>query len=164
MSSDVSLKPFLVITLSLVLLFGAAGTLALFLSRPSHGPIANDVEAERAPASLSMTTQPVRASVRSAPTMAQLDLSCLKNSKESLVTLSKQVRLNGEDCENGTVKKDYAIKNETNGYSATVFSSKGRNFTTDYIELEPGENKIAFKLTSKDGEQKDYRVSIVRVR
>lgn len=84
-----------------------------------------------------------------------------------------QVRLSGELCgTNHTAKSgkkasakspkreiaSTEIRNEANGFSATVFYPKTNTFTTDYMTLSPGTNRIRILHTLKQGgkEEREY--------
>jgi hypothetical protein len=78
----------------------------------------------------------------------EFDLLCpKKGAKEEPVTETlnstvAQVRLTGSSCMKDREIASTEIKNEANGFSATVFATGPHSFTTDYISLVKGENKI----------------------
>lgn len=78
-----------------------------------------------------------------------------------------QVRLTGESCLpqakqlRKPASRQFAssdIRNEANGFSATVFYPREARFTTDYITLSHGENRISIRHIFSDGarEERDY--------
>jgi hypothetical protein len=81
-----------------------------------------------------------------------------------------QVRLSGSVC--GKVSKksplreiaSSEISNAANGFSATVFYPNAKSFTTDYMTLVPGENRIRILHVFKQGgkETRDYIIERAR--
>lgn len=75
-----------------------------------------------------------------------------------------QVRLIGSLCgptSRKAVKREIAsteIRNEANGFSATVFPAGKNKFTTDYMSLAPGSNRIRILHVFKQGgkEERDF--------
>ena len=53
-----------------------------------------------------------------------------------------QIRFTGTACMKKSELTSTEIVNESNGFSATVFSLSKNSFTTDYISLAPGSNVI----------------------
>lgn len=93
----------------------------------------------------------------------ELNLPC--DGKTALDSNVAQVRLTGAPCENP--KEEFAsssIKNEANGFSATVFHPTVRTFTTDYISLSPGLNAIKIQHVFKKGRKEDRTYVIERAR
>lgn len=93
----------------------------------------------------------------------ELTLPC--DGKTALDSNVAQVRLTGAPCENP--KAEFAsssIKNEANGFSATVFHPTARTFTTDYISLSPGLNAIKIQHVFKQGRKEDRTYVIERSR
>lgn len=76
------------------------------------------------------------------PCQGQIDIS----------SAVKQVRLKGKLC--GAAKtaiKKSEVYNPTNGYTGMVFQLAQAAFTTDYVALARGENKVQIIITLEDG-------------
>jgi hypothetical protein len=70
-------------------------------------------------------------------------LPCLNDgSTFHLSSPSRRLRLAGKVCAKNAEVTESLIVNKTNGFVATVFSLPNREFTTDLIDLNPGENHI----------------------
>lgn len=74
----------------------------------------------------------------------------------------QQVRLTGSPCQPGQTLESTEIRNDTNGFSATVFPTGPRTFTTDYITLSPGPNKIRILHVFAKGAREEREWTIVR--
>lgn len=95
----------------------------------------------------------------------------IKSVSESL----QVVRIKFTDCHQFSKKAPlYAVKNLTNGYDGQVFKSqesksKGRmpasmtsQISTDYIQLESGENIIELQISLNDGQKINKKITINR--
>ncbi len=74
-----------------------------------------------------------------------------------------QIRLSGTPC--GDAKAVFVsseIVNEANGFSATVFHPTDNSFTTDYISLSPGSNKIRIMHQFAKGVREEHEYLIER--
>ena len=83
---------------------------------------------------------------------AVLDMDC--TAKSFHVISAQQVRLRGSLCQKTTkdAKVIFSkITNSTNGANATIFFTEGVKFTTDYIQLDKGVNKIALEYRLNNG-------------
>lgn len=73
----------------------------------------------------------------------------------------EQLRIKGDSCftENSQFKKS-SIQNAANGFVATVFFPSQKSFTTDYISLANGINRIVIKHQFSNGkfEEREYIV------
>ncbi len=86
-----------------------------------------------------------------------LKVDCVQD-RQTIITDSPRLRLYAANCgelkDVETLKSQ--IKNETNGFVATLFHPKDQLFTTDFINLNEGENKIVIHL--QDGKESIERV------
>ena len=58
---------------------------------------------------------------------------------------------------------DYKIENVTSHYTATVFSDHASGkFSTDFIPLEPGENKVIMEFKYRNGKVFPVELTIIR--
>lgn len=78
-------------------------------------------------------------------------IDCQKENRVQLPKDVKQIRLQGSVCKKNDEIASSEIRNESNGFSATVFGTDSRSFTTDYISLKKGENKIRILHYLKSG-------------
>lgn len=69
-----------------------------------------------------------------------IKIPCDTNSKFS--AQSHHVRLESDFCEKNF--ESLKIKNSTTGTQSVFFKRSPASFTTEYIQLEPGENEISF--------------------
>jgi hypothetical protein len=107
----------------------------------------------------------------------EFSVSCdAKEAVAKIVSASSQVvRIKFTDCHHFSKKAPlYAIKNLTNGYDGQVFKSqetksKGRmpasassQLSTDYIQLQSGENIIELQISLNDGQKINKKITINR--
>ncbi|MEK7356841.1 MAG: hypothetical protein AAB250_10350 [Bdellovibrionota bacterium] len=149
-----------VVTMGAVVLFTLAqppSPLQTKLRRPSS--IAT--ESSRRPAAAA----PVFSSSEAVegPQAAEMTLPC--EGKSDLAKAVTQVRLSGASCLAANAKRDIVsveLLNDANGFSATVFYPTPRTFTTDYVALNDGENKIKILITYANGEREERAVVVAR--
>ena len=55
------------------------------------------------------------------------------------------------------------LVNKTNGYIAQVFRLNHDEFTSDFIQLEKGQNNLEFKFSLNDGQKKTQILKIDRI-
>ena len=70
-----------------------------------------------------------------------------KSEPEPHVTDARWVRLTGQVCQNAG---EVSVRNLSNGYSGTVFSSK-TSMMSDYIPLDKGDNEIMVRFQESPG-------------
>jgi hypothetical protein len=95
---------------------------------------------------------------RTAPQAIDVQLNCTESRHEFDRSIA-QVRLSGAPCATGKIHiVSSEIRNDANGFSATVFHPTDTSYTTDYITLSPGENRIrVFHQFNQGGhEERDY--------
>lgn len=84
--------------------------------------------------------------------MDVFELPCWdKTSSQPQSVSSRWIRLRGIPCEADKNTAKIFVKNLSNGYEATVFSSKGDALTTDFIPLQEGKNQIEIKVEGAPG-------------
>lgn len=59
------------------------------------------------------------------------------------------VQIMGQHCAN---LKSFEVKNNTNGYTATVFENLIKGFETDLIQLNAGKNEIEVRMETQSGQ------------
>ncbi|MBC7458409.1 MAG: hypothetical protein H7235_09035 [Bdellovibrionaceae bacterium] len=119
-----------------------------------------------------------------APKKVKEEISVNCDVKESIIKYVSQssqvVRIKFTDCHHFSKKAPlYAIKNLTNGYDGQVFenqesevksrrpASAGRTspstqLSTDYIQLQSGENLIELEISLNDGQKLNKKITINR--
>jgi hypothetical protein len=93
--------------------------------------------------------------------VSELQAAC----SASLATLPpgvRQLRLNGEGCLAKNALVETQITNATNGFSATIFATSSTTFTTDYISLAEGSNRLKIRHTYQDGRHDERELQIER--
>lgn len=151
------------ITLFITLLIGLGVGFSIAQLRPKSSlDVASSLTKKRRPASVVAVSSgritnedvvPVR--------MAALDLECIKSGlRPDTESTAKQIRLKGKLCE-GKKLSETIIQNRTNGFMATVFITQS-NFTSDYLYLASGPNRIHMTHTAEDGEKTVSELVIVR--
>ncbi|MCC7441655.1 MAG: hypothetical protein IT285_08480 [Bdellovibrionales bacterium] len=106
------------------------------------------------------------ASLPSAPSVVSLNVSC--GSQAQIPTSAERVRLSGGLCglptgsgSEGLIKTE--IVNQTNRTAATVFTDvTAGKFSTDFIPLNPGLNRLELKFVHQGGKTVVERVQIMR--
>ena len=140
-------------TLLLTLAFGVVTTLTLIEepSRTLQPTFATTTV--RGPASV--TASPT---VTNRPFMSTLNIEC--EDSDIIKTVSEHVRIKSPKC-SLDLNAGALVKNESNGVTATVFMQGESGFTTDYLALVQGPNKIVIESMVK-GEAKTREVIVVR--
>lgn len=92
----------------------------------------------------------------------ELTLACdvARNDYPKQVT---QIRFSGASCVNA--KREIAsveLMNDANGFSATVFYPTVKSFTTDYVALVEGDNKIKILINYSNGEREERTHVVAR--
>lgn len=78
-----------------------------------------------------------------------LEVKC-DSDQQSLETSVLRMRIKGANCL-GDATKNTWIKNNSNGFVATVFHKPDFSFTTDYINLTEGKNEITVAFETNQG-------------
>lgn len=139
-------------TLLLTVAFGLVTTLTL-LEEPSKTLQPTFATSTvRGPASVS--TGKVSSSLK--PYMSSIEVGCDSNSE--VKTISEYVRIKSQSCGLNLAENNMVVKNETNGFSATIFHQRGETFTTDYVALVQGQNKILIKSSADDSHPREIIV------
>lgn len=143
-------------TVALVFVMGMLSTFSL-LMRPSSIELSHSPsQADRAPTSLKAATQ-----IKFDNEVEVIQFDCSRASY-NLGNIS-QVRIKGRLCGQKSAAKlhNSDIRNLATGLNATVFFAKENDqFTTDFIQLKKGENKIAIDHTLDDGTIDHSEISV----
>lgn len=128
-------KDFLKILASIIFIVGTPAFFTLFQRSSDLSSLSQAVPSTRVPASDSRSAQ-------QSPDASLVNLDCGQR-LQNTSTESSHLRLAGTLCD--PKSGSYQIRNETNGYTATVIQTPDAHFTTDFIELSPGLNVISVK-------------------
>lgn len=97
--------------------------------------------------------------------LGSIELGCPSPSDSVRETQAKRIRLWGPDCSLGldSAQKTFLI-NESNGHQGTLFRlDQAHRFTTDYIDLVEGENRIRISQWNGDGQRLESHLIIRRL-
>lgn len=72
------------------------------------------------------------------------------------------VRLTGKSCQSQADADTITVRNLTNGYVATIFSTSSEGLTTDFIPLQAGNNDILIRYAQPEGVAVENRFSFNR--
>lgn len=91
-----------------------------------------------------------------AGTTADIKLGCSDVSRMPFDKNVAQVRLMGHVCTAHEQLESTEVRNISNGASATIFYANDNAFTTDYLTISSGENKIQITHTFKSGNREEH--------
>jgi len=145
-----------VVSMGAIVLFTLAQPptpLAAKLKRTSSATVASEAPiAARLPAA-AMPTVDIE---DEGPQAVELTLPC--DGKSTYPKAVAQIRFSGAACIAANTKREIAsveLLNDANGFSATVFYPTSKTFTTDYVALSLGENKIKILINYASGEREE---------
>lgn len=103
--------------------------------------------------------------IKPAKIKEELALSCEGDETQNLADSSQVVMLKFKKCDSFLNKKAVAfnIKNTTNGYQGHIFKEKSARLSSDYIQLDNGENIIEFEIRLNDGQKINKKIKINRL-
>ncbi|MGE0634495.1 MAG: hypothetical protein AB7O96_18915 [Pseudobdellovibrionaceae bacterium] len=147
---------FLVVTAALVVTMGFHTFYAI--TQPINVAVAAEPEAfiksSRSPASL---VAAVTVSEKTVLTSQVLEWECGQKLAPIAVT-SSQLRIKGKNRK--SLCNLTGIKNSTNGFTASVFQTSKEAFTTDFINLVEGNNKIQITSRDESGKVISYELQV----
>ncbi|MCB0340622.1 MAG: hypothetical protein H6626_13565 [Pseudobdellovibrionaceae bacterium] len=140
------------ITTFLVVIMGAL----VYFSLVSPPPIVigTALDSTRSPASIvSPSAGPISEAV-SDEVMPTINLGCLDRGHiKPIDSKASYVRVTGKFCNSRKSPTDtLVVKNSKSKFVASVFLVDGREFTTDYINLLPGQNEIFVQFGEGDSQ------------
>ena len=91
-----------------------------------------------------------------------ITLGCVGPLRSQFEDSVEQLRLTGKLCTHSQEILSTEIQNVSNGTSATVFQMSANTFTTDYITIAKGENRIRIVHALKNGEKEEREYLIER--
>lgn len=116
-----------------------------------------EVNPSRRPASLVTVADIKQGQVITKALMSTIDLNCVDDKEDlKIKSHTAQLRIVGKLCnplEDKDAKyPDIYISNTSNGFDATVFDRPKNNFTTDYVFLKNGTNRIVISALHQGAE------------
>jgi hypothetical protein len=130
---------------------------------PSKVLVANPVAEKRGPAAAQAAAFSDEA-LQAKNQAVDLTIACRGPQEAQLAPGVTLVRLAGTTCTKKSAIAASEIVNDANGVSATVFTLRETSFTTDYIAVVPGINRIRIAHTLKSGEREEREYLIDRTK
>ncbi|NJL24071.1 MAG: hypothetical protein HC902_02065 [Calothrix sp. SM1_5_4] len=75
---------------------------------------------------------------------------------------ARWIRLTGKACGGSYGADAVFVRNQANGYMATVFPTEDDGMTTDFIPLESGKNEILIRFDQGQGASLEYQLTLLR--
>lgn len=115
---------------------------------PAVLPSASPANRSRAPASVAALV-----AEQDLGQAADLHLGCDDTTTSAISSRIRQVRLTGKFCGQSSEQKSKTtlVENSSNGFVATVFATPDGGFTTDYISLASGTNRLVVHHQLENG-------------
>ena len=136
---------FIIITSILIVLLGMPSFLSI-VKNPNQANFESVLDSTRNPASLADDESNSGLDLSSNTTV---EIPCEKDMK-AMEVQAAYLRLKGTSCDNKNIKK-ISVTNRTNGFTAAVIPIGSDSFTTDFIDLQNGENVLAIETLDQDG-------------
>ncbi len=97
--------------------------------------------------------------------MIHVKLPCFEDHKQSSwETSAKHIRLVSKLCRSSDDQLVKAtVLNQSTGVQATVFQTSGSEFTSDFIDLADGPNKIHMTTQLRSGEKRVRDITVVKL-
>lgn len=141
---------FLLITIILVALIGAPAVYSVVkdpTQMKNSQKQLSPASSQRQPASVERSENLVRNSIKSKSVV--LDYPC-NTDKPVLEVDGSLLRLKGGSCISEKWQ-NVSVMNQANGFTGSVIFLKDDQFTTDFIDLQEGDNQIQFQATDENG-------------
>lgn len=144
------------VSFGIVLGFGGLATLTIMQKPPQQHVQILESSGDRAPASVAGDIQ-----LSLNKGFEVIDVKC--NDDHSLSAKADQVRIRGTGClgKENVALQSSTVVNQSNGFVATVFFQKQSRFTTDYIKLAKGKNKLIIENQFSNGKSEKRELEIV---
>ena len=143
----------------------------IFATRPGEDAPAQSKTAEaltsivRLPASLPAQIPGMKAQPKPFEPIAMeiVQVPCWDRTKSApKATEAHWVRLTGRACDGEVEPEAISVRNITNGFSATIFSTEAKNMTTDFIPLQAGNNEVIISFSQGNGTTMESQVNFLR--
>ena len=159
------------ITGALVVLVGGGVVLAALSSPPDFDlNLRASADTSRSPSSIPGVTPKFVGGTGAAlaklkPTVETLALGCLRNGFQlEHRSSAKQIRLKGSLCGGASAALNTSsIVNRANGFQATLFALDAGTFSSDYISLSAGPNKLLMEIENAQGQRAVAEVTILQI-
>lgn len=117
---------------------------------------------QRKPASIQMKTGETEVTRRNAIQSKSivLDYECSSENKTVEVEASL-LRLRGTDCLDEKWE-DVSVVNHSNGFTGSIIFLNDKKFTTDFIDLNEGENQLSIQAKNEKGQVISQKLTIQR--
>jgi len=92
----------------------------------------------------------------------KVDIFCASGGKARFKKVPQPlVMLDLNICETLKSERHIWVKNLTNGFKAQVFKTGNKNFRTDFIQLNSGNNRVIIESVLKDGQKRTQSLEIL---
>jgi len=144
-----------------VVLMTGLVALSLIATNP-HEARSSVVTVARAPASLVSNVLAPEKPTPLVERTAVLNMPCRWRPETQLEPGVKHVRIRGKLCGKDEPLQSSEIINTANGFRATVFHPGAYAFTSDYIHLSEGKNRLVFTHVLSTGEKLSREMTLIR--
>jgi hypothetical protein len=93
--------------------------------------------------------------------LIDIDVLCGDTKKVNKVSTERMVMLNLNLCEEIKSSAAVSMTNITNGFKAQIFKMSAKNFRTDFIQLNSGNNILVIESVLKDGQKRVQTLEIL---
>jgi hypothetical protein len=153
-------------TLVAVVVLGVAAVLSLLQPPQGLQLVASRGATSRSIASISPTATRVEPNFSKSLTaeLQTMDIkaTCQPDESVQIAGSIRQIRMSGTTCQSKTKALTTVITNVSNGFVATVFHPSAKSFTTDYVTLAKGTNRILVREELKPGQFHEREITITR--
>lgn len=84
------------------------------------------------------------------------DFACSKLKAADFHVEGGYLQLKGKDCNKGSQAPKLSITNKSNGFTAAVFMLNEKEYQTDLIQLQEGENQITIQYQGPSGRIEEH--------
>ncbi len=88
------------------------------------------------------------------------DFACTKMTSKDFHVEGGYLQLKGKDCNKGVKTPKLSITNKSNGFTAAVFMLNEKEYQTDLIQLQEGENQISIQYQSPSGRIEEHVLKV----
>lgn len=92
--------------------------------------------------------------------LISFDFSCGKTKATDFKVEGGYLQLKGKDCNKGAQSPKLSITNKSNGFTASVFMLNDKEYQTDLIQLEEGENQISIQYQTPSGQIEEHLLKV----
>lgn len=92
--------------------------------------------------------------------LVSYDFACAKLKPTDFHVEGGYLQLKGKDCNKGSRGPKLSITNKSNGFTAAVFMLNEKEYQTDLIQLQEGENQISIQYQSPSGRIEEHVLKV----